>query len=77
LYWTQLEAWIGQQQEATHVVASGGGAIFMRPFIEDTFGKNVSWANRLAKEISSFGIKDKGDIRRLTDCYGLLLSMKG
>lgn len=75
-YWSLLQRWLLRQVPVTHVVASGGGAINLKPFLQKLYKSKISWADAIAKEISNRGVKDKSLVRRVTDCYGIYLSLE-
>lgn len=78
-YWKQLSGWLDRQARVSHVVASGGTAIYLKKRLTEKYRAKprISWADDLSREVSSCGIRDKVLIRRLTDCYGVLKTLGG
>lgn len=77
LYWQQIQSFLQEQRSTDYVVCGGGAALLLKDEITGYLPGKVSWANHLSREVARSGIRDPVLIRRLTDCYGLLLSMGG
>ena len=75
LYWMQIEGFLKEQRPTDYVVCGGGAALLLKQDIMTHLPGKVGWAHELMRGVAKAGIRDKVLACRLSDCYGLLLTL--
>lgn len=76
-YWLMLFKWLEKRVLGVDlVVVSGGVAPYLRDELQGMMSNKLTWGKPLAKSLAQrFQIKDKAEISRLMDNYGLFCSL--
>jgi hypothetical protein len=77
-YWLQLVLWLERKlQGVDHVVVSGGVAPYLQEELKGLLKGRVSWGQQLARDLAQrYNLKEKADLSRLMDSFGLFLSLR-